>query len=93
MGLFLRSFVQEHFADTDSSLYPSLLATLFSTFNSILADSILPHTLLHILDDAAWFFLRHQTPSNDLLYNEIFQFRVVIDFIPISHPDSISYNR
>lgn len=77
IALFLRNFVQDHFSNNSFSLFPSLLASIFSIILSILSKFNLPQSLLVMLDDVAWIYIRHQIPSNDLLYNEIIQFRVV----------------
>lgn len=77
IALFLRTFVQDHFSENSFPLFPSMLASIFSIILSILSKFNLPQSLLVMLDDVAWMYIRHQIPSNDLLYNEILQFRVV----------------
>ena len=77
ISLFLRFFISSFYQDPSSSLFPSSLASIFFHFSQIQNNSKLPQSILLILDDCCWFFLRHQIPSYEVLYNEILQFRIV----------------
>lgn len=74
---FLRCSIQQELESFGEIHHVSEIATAMQQFNLLLQQSSLPQSLLFYLDDTAWFFLRHQAPSNSILYNETFQLRNV----------------